>query len=657
MVLNTTTCISIETLHHPRQSSLPNNNSKRNDGDHEKRKTRRKIHRNINTAVKPKIKERDSSLYLPQDRILEIDPSSTHHISHHNTTNNNNNPYGNRNHSQNERHFPSSSSTTSLTNSLGLDLFPEPPTYSRYSSFNSTTYDLPPASDSDIDIDIDLKLNYVEQWKSHPRSVSFSTTDLLRSFKHKHPDSSIDISYWARDKLHKSELNLSISDQVIDIEKHIASPPKKNFIPLTPLSPPPILPPSPRSLKKKKKYQDSIVDLLDKMTTVLENRKNDRIGGWPIGNNNTDEMASPPPVPARSRLRSVASSKQLTISNPSSPNLPEQPSSPMLADITSGRSSMNIITHKQSSSFRLPVDPPMSQSETQPQYTPSLRSPVSPASPASVPGISPNANETTFTFGKKKGSKIMEKDPMKIRDGVQARTSTSGVYTPMTFPGAQGPRPSHFPTHVYTPSSFALPLSPSESSSQSSSSSQSDSTVPPKTPLSPTGRITKVMSTNIRRFSNGIVSLKDKSPNSDPNTRNHQRAITTPMMEEHNIPTSHSFESNTSAHSRGSSWASWGPSTPQQSYKTPSMPQRSESGYFPTLSNGAGLGVGLDDLEGKSALNRPVADTIVIEAGMDPLNFAAPKSLPSGGGSLAGKGKRKPVPRLGGGEEPVTHAY
>ncbi|WVW83697.1 hypothetical protein I302_105718 [Kwoniella bestiolae CBS 10118] len=384
------------------------------------------------------------------------------------------------------------------------------------------------------------------------------------------------------------------------------------------------------------------------MTVALEVRKaGEGIGGsglaqkdkenevdiWSKEYNIINEMAvPPPPIPARSRLRSVPS-KQLLEDHDRTSSI-------------DGPSNMKIITHKQSnlSLFKLPVDPPL---------TPT---PISPTSSTSI-RESPSS-DGAFGSGKRKGSKAVERDPLKVRDGLQAKESTSGVYTPSTFPGAQGPRPSHFPTHVYTPTKFSLypqtgyPVSPSGSSS----SSQSDSTAPPKTPLSPTGRLSKAVSSNMRRLSSGIVSLKDRTSYGSTTPTTHQRSVTTPMLEsgEYNyrFPTSDSYETNYggTGHSResSSSWASWS--------AAPRIPPSSGSSYFPPVSSPvSGLGMEIDTHNDK---------TVVIDSSMDPdsVNFAVPAEprspalgLGPGSGSLAGKGKRKPVPRLGG-EEVQVHA-
>ncbi|WWC70390.1 uncharacterized protein I206_104340 [Kwoniella pini CBS 10737] len=650
---------------------------------------------------RPIINERDSSLYLPkaydesslpfqdqkQDRITvdlpTFSPLSTF-LSEINIDIDSNIRYNDGI----ELDRPFSTCSNYSNNSLGLNFFPTPPVRSSSFSFSTTqpqfqdyednfeesvntsspstedtTYVSTPTTSYDHNNKLDLEHINIDQWKSRRTlvSFSFSTSDLNQSSQkdcstqqdsYLFGNTGIDnkdqaynfytsTSYqldrsrnrhsvyseknytnWAREKFYSSEINLATTTTSI--------------LPTPPLTPLQIIPvrrsrsPSPTT-KKNNKLAKGFNKWIDRMTVTLDTRHKNS-----IANPNevdatalkesagSDTMTAPPPVPARSRLRSVPS-KSLLVSEPVSP------------DNDVGTSTMKIITHRQSSLFRLPVDPP--QVPTTPT-SPNVAEP-SPISSKDTP------NAPTNKLGRKKASKVVERDPHKVRDGLQAKESTSGVYTPGTFPGAQGPRPSHFPSHVYTPTNFALypqasssPISPSASSTHSSSSSQSDSTAPPKTPLSPTGRISKAVSSNIRRFSSGIVTLKEKTY---PTTV-HQRSVTTPMMENGEyLPQSTSFSTDSNGgHSRGSSWASWAnsPTTPRLSH--------SNSGYFPPLNtNGAGLGVGLD--ENKHRMD----GTVVIEAGMDPTNFAAPRSsvLGMGSGSLAGKGKRKPVPRLGGGEE------
>ncbi|WVR07204.1 hypothetical protein IAU60_004245 [Kwoniella sp. DSM 27419] len=362
----------------------------------------------------------------------------------------------------------------------------------------------------------------------------------------------------------------------------------------------------------------------------------------------SDDMVAPPPVPARSRLRSVPTPKSSGSPNASSPDLLSARSASLSEPASSFSKTLG---HRRSSLFRLPVDPPLVQDQ---DVSPVPLS-VNPLNTLGSPATSPSATETSFGFGRRKGSKVLEKDPHKVRDGASVRSSSSGVYTPPTFPGAQGPRPSHFPSHVYTPASFTLypavatPISPSASSTHSSSSSQSDSTAPPQTPASPTSRVGKAVG-NIRRFSNNISisQLKDKiQPVSGSST--HQRSVTAPIVEgAYHIPPSTSYESSTNAHSRQSSW---GPQTPHSSRMiSPPVMQHSDSGYFPPLPlpSSAGLGFGPFENDGYRRFRTQSADASIL--------FDAPASQSTGA-----RGKRKPVPAILGEDSPTavegTHAF
>ncbi|WWD17474.1 hypothetical protein CI109_101915 [Kwoniella shandongensis] len=348
-----------------------------------------------------------------------------------------------------------------------------------------------------------------------------------------------------------------------------------------------------------------------------------------------DSMAAPPPIPARSRLRTVPEPKSNTSPYPTPAHTPSLDSSSTLSlfptpptTLGHAEAPARVVGHKKSEIFQLPVDPPLPLEE--------YRTPVLPSSPVagtlespSGPNRSPGSNgDSILTFGKKKSGKVVEKDPHKVRDGAEKKASSSGVYTPMTFPGASGPRPSHFPTHVYTPPTFTLhptkpqpqPISPSGSSIHSSSSSHSDSTAPPATPLSPTTRFSKALS-NVKRFSTNIKGQKDSQH---------------PHAHDYFIPASISLESNSTAnHSRDSSL---GPQTPTSSYQ----PHTPVGGYFPPIS--AGLGMGLpEDVGSQGSRTRAQstsATTVLFDHGVE--SGKSPMQSPS----LGHKGRRKPVPRL-----------
>ena len=89
-----------------------------------------------------------------------------------------------------------------------------------------------------------------------------------------------------------------------------------------------------------------------------------------------------------------------------------------------------------------------------------------------------------------------------------------------TFPGACGPRPAQYPTHVYTPTTFQLyPSSSSAGPSRSSSTSSSNEDLP-QTPISPSLRLfsNKTMA-GIRRISGSLASIDPRqSPTPTPSS-------------------------------------------------------------------------------------------------------------------------------------------
>ena len=87
-----------------------------------------------------------------------------------------------------------------------------------------------------------------------------------------------------------------------------------------------------------------------------------------------------------------------------------------------------------------------------------------------------------------------------------------------TFPGACGPRPAQYPTHVYTPTNFQLYPAPSSAGPSRSCSTSSSSEDLPQTPISPTLRMfsNKTMA-GIRRISGSLASFDPRqSPTPTP---------------------------------------------------------------------------------------------------------------------------------------------
>lgn len=299
----------------------------------------------------------------------------------------------------------------------------------------------------------------------------------------------------------------------------------------------------------------------------------------------------PPVIPPRSALRTA----------PAGPTSPPQ---------RSPRSPRPAVRERDSSLY------PMSPAE--PSYVP----PEVMGSPSSLSGPSEtgelangDASKHGWSFGKK-GKKHRDelpcKDPYRVRDGLPHRGSTSGVYTPPTYPGPQGPRPSHFPTHVYTPPGFLLyptetPESPSRSSSLSSSASDS-----PQTPTSPVtpgrfGPRVAAASYSLKRFSTSLASPAPEGyfTRSFSDIRKSWSASRTPSISDRDAFVPKAVY--------GDAYA-----------EAPT--------YFPPIPvRGAGLGVGLAE---RPVENQPEA------------LVASPRSTSWGFDETPRKGKRKPVPKV-----------
>lgn len=218
-------------------------------------------------------------------------------------------------------------------------------------------------------------------------------------------------------------------------------------------------------------------------------------------------------------------------------------------------------TERRSSLYLLPVDQPLLVDDT-----PSLSSGSSDAgSPRPLESPLPDVGR----HGRK--PKGLERDLLKVRDGADAKRSSSGVYTPTTFPGAQGPRPSHYPTHVYTPSGFTL-LTVEPCATPTNHAYGSSSGVPTR-------------STSVSSSTSGSGSGSDSSPVT-PTDRFSAFASKTLAGLRHNSNQVTPASTSISVHSRESSA---GPSTPVSVTRNRDYPS-----YFPPTSP-AGLGVGLGD--------------------------------------------------------------
>lgn len=291
---------------------------------------------------------------------------------------------------------------------------------------------------------------------------------------------------------------------------------------------------------------------------------------------------------------------------------------------------------QQSTSYTLPVDEPLAPS---PLRTPTLSHGESSdhGSPAEAP-YSPNG-ETVVFGGRKKSVASLGKDPLRVRDGASPRRSSSGVYTRMclalnvsrctdptapTFPGAQGPRPSHFPTHVYTPSNFQLnPTSPptatpagyqytaGPSRSSSVSSTESESPITPASNSSRFSTFSGKALTGLKRISHQITSSSAPPAVKMPLSA---RDSYFPSSIGSDVPRVYT------------------PQTPISASRTQSY--NSVNGSFLSY----GLGVGLSETNGRtsgsSPESMPRSGTVLFDDSADS------KTSP-----LA-KGRRKPVPRM-----------
>ncbi len=187
-----------------------------------------------------------------------------------------------------------------------------------------------------------------------------------------------------------------------------------------------------------------------------------------------------------------------------------------------------------------------------------------------------------------------------------------------TFPGPEGPRSSHFPTHVYSPSGFTLhPTAPrptpnnyayeSSSGGPSRSASMTSTSSSDTSPITPTGRFSFVAGktlAGLRRISNQITPVSVRDSYLPPVTAS-------------------------SIHSRDSSV---GPTTPT------SATRPKESSYFPPTSP-AGLGVGSI---GDGQTSWRAKGSVLF----DEETSSAPRSPQQ----PVAKGRRKPVPRIMDGE-------
>nr|ODN97803.1 hypothetical protein L204_03226 [Cryptococcus depauperatus CBS 7855] len=332
-------------------------------------------------------------------------------------------------------------------------------------------------------------------------------------------------------------------------------------------------------------------------------------------------MSIPPPIPARSKARAPPTPKL---------NLALEPS-PILSDTHSMPSTPNYLA------LGSPLFPSQFPSQHSGQRQSSLPQELeakmsSLASPSTIhfsasPTLSGPGGRSPLVggpspFGKRRASRMMDKDPHKVRDGVEKKNASSGVYTPPTFPGPcghQSPRVPTTPSDSYaTPrityrNTFeSMPISPS-SSGRSSSTDHSDSTAPPRTPMSPSNRISK-LTHNVKRLSSmAALNFASKERKASGGTFDRERDLFFP-------PVAHSYSSSSISHSRQLSWDHYSSNTSYTSCTSPSP--------IPTPT--PGLGISMEETRPTSA------SATVIFDGMEGKGMLSPVQ----------KGKRKPVPKL-----------
>ena len=209
---------------------------------------------------------------------------------------------------------------------------------------------------------------------------------------------------------------------------------------------------------------------------------------------------------------------------------------------------------------------------------------------------------------------------------LRARSITPADTSALTFPGAQGPRPSHFPSHVYTPSHFQLnPTSPTSATStpvnytytaagpsRSASVSSAESDMP-MTPASSNSRFSSFSGKAMNGFKR--ISHQIKPTSSPP-------AIKMPLSARDSY-----FPSSIGNDVQRVNAPSTPIATPRaQSYSSQRV---SFSSY--------GLGVGLSETNGQtlgsSPESSPSSRTVSYDESSDKVSPQA-------------KGRRKPVPKM-----------
>ncbi|WOO85574.1 uncharacterized protein LOC62_07G009075 [Vanrija pseudolonga] len=164
-----------------------------------------------------------------------------------------------------------------------------------------------------------------------------------------------------------------------------------------------------------------------------------------------------PVVPPRSHLRPSAPPSS-TASSSSSP-CSSTPSSSTASPLPSRSSSLARSTTKSASSVEVHTPSPPSTPLTPRHFN--VSSPMGGGNTDFGPKLGPHEHEV-IQFSKPVRKRNMhgsvssiDRDPFKVRDGIQSRKSSSGVYTPHTFPGPSVRPNQAFPATSPTTSTFS----------------------------------------------------------------------------------------------------------------------------------------------------------------------------------------------------------
>ena len=282
------------------------------------------------------------------------------------------------------------------------------------------------------------------------------------------------------------------------------------------------------------------------------------------------------------------------------------------------------------------------------------------------PILPPKEQDTTIVFGRKKSVQRVSagKDPLRIRDGLVPKRSTSGVYTRKsshfhctfsrhadlpaapTFPGPQGqnpPQPTNSALHLPgpTPNTYSyLRSGPSRSSSVSSAGSESPVTPAFTFTASRFPGMTGRTMSGLKRISNQL-GVNTSHQSSIPNSSISTASITSPVI---NTTTSNSpFDPYFSPHISGNNTRNRLSTSTHSRYSSYAGPVTPVSATHPTFppSPSVGLGAGLDEepSPGYSPEKRARSDNIASYTDSSGMGDVAPNSPQA-------KVKRKPVPTM-----------